>query len=379
MWRVMTDTAFAGNEVWRWLTFCVALLLSLIIGRLGRFILLRSSERMSAQNREWTAVTFKALARPTAMLSLAVVAFLVMRAGVLVLPDVLMSAFATATRVLLAVALGYGVYSMVDVVDHQLLRIAARTESKVDDMLVPLVGKSIRLTILILVVLQVAQTISTKPITSILAGLGVGGLAIALAGQDTIKNFFGSMVIVADKPFEIGDRIIVDGHDGPVESVGFRSTKLRTLDGHLVTVPNAEMVNKTIQNIGKRPYIKHISNIGITYNTPPEKVDEALEIVRELLRDHEGMDAEFPPRVFFNALKDWSLNILAIFWYHPPEYWDYMAFVETFNRQLLRRFNDADISFAFPSQTVYLSGNGAAALTSPDGNCESTTVVAESA
>ena len=379
MWRVMTDTAFAGNEVWRWLTFCIALLLSLIIGRLARFILLRSSDRMAARKREWTAVTLRALARPAVMLSIAIVAFLVMRAGVLVLPDVLMSAFATATRVLLAVALGYGVYSMVDVVDHQLLRFASRTESKVDDMLVPLVGKSIRITILLLVVLQIAQTVSTKPITSILAGLGVGGLAVALAAQDSIKNFFGSLVIVADKPFEIGDRIIVDGHDGPVEEVGFRSTKLRTLNGHLVTVPNAEMVNKTIQNIGKRPYIKHVANIGITYDTPPDKVDEALEIVRDLLHDHEGMNPEFPPRVFFNALNDWSLNILVILWYHPPEYWDYMAFIETFNRQLLRRFNDADISFAFPSQTVYLSGDRGDQSIPLGEQGAGTTVAAESA
>jgi len=375
----MTDTAFAGNEVWRWVTFFVAILLSLIIGRLARFLLVRASERMLSRKREWTAVLLKALSRPAVMLAFAVVAFLVVRAGVLVLPEVLASAFETATRVLLAVAVGYSIYSMVDVVDHQLGRVAARTQSKVDDMLVPLVGKSIRITILVLVVLQVVQAISTKPITSILAGLGVGGLAVALAGQDTIKNFFGSMVIVADKPFEIGDRIIVDGHDGPVETVGFRSTKLRTLDGHLVTVPNAEMVNKTIQNIGKRPFIKHVANIGITYDTPPDKVDEALSIVRELLKDHEGMDPEFPPRVYFNAFNDWSLNILVILWYHPPAYWDYMAFIENFNRQLLRRFNDAEISFAFPSQTVYLSGDGEDQLVPPDQQGAGTTVAAEPA
>jgi len=357
MWHAMTGTTVAGNEVWRWILFCAIILVSLIIGRLTRFLLVRVSARLVSEKREWAGVVLRSLARPATMLCVAIAAFLIMRSGLLVLPDVLASAFVTATRVLLAAALGYGIYSMVDVVDHQLGRVARRTQSKVDDMLVPLVGKSIRITILVLIVLQVVQEISTKPITSILAGLGVGGLAIALAGQDTIKNFFGSLVIVGDKPFEIGDRIIVDGHDGPVESVGFRSTRLRTLNGHLVTVPNAEMVNKTIQNIGKRPYIKHVANVGITYDTPPEKADQALEIIRELLRDHEGMDPEFPPRVYFNAFKDCALNILVIFWYHPPEYWDYMAFVETFNRQLLQQFNAADIAFAFPSQTVYFSEN----------------------
>jgi MscS family membrane protein len=121
------------------------------------------------------------------------------------------------------------------------------------------------------------------------------------------------------------------------------------------------MVNRTIQNIGKRPHIKHVANIGVTYDTPPDKVDEALDIIKLLLRDHEGMDPEFPPRVVFNAFENCSLNILVIFWYHPPDYWKYMAFTERFNRQLLRRFNEAGIEFAFPSQTVYLSGHGAGA------------------
>ncbi len=357
MWHVMSGITVAGNEVWRWVLFCAAILISLVVGRLTRFLLVRISSRLVSEKRELASVVLKSLARSSLLFCVAIASFLVMRSGLLMLPEVLALAFVPATRVLLASALGYVTYCMVDVVDHQLSRVAAGTESKVDDMLVPLVGKSIRITILVLIVLQVAQEVSTKPIASILAGLGVGGLAIALAGQDTIKNVFGSMVIVGDKPFEIGDRIVVDGHDGPVEAVGFRSTKLRTLDGHQVTVPNAEMVNKTIQNIGKRPYIKHVANVGITYDTPPEKVDEALGIIRDLLCDHEGMDAEFPPRVFFNALNDWSLNILVIFWYHPPEYWNYLAFVETFNRQILRRFSAADISFAFPSQTVYYHNN----------------------
>ncbi len=357
MWQTLNATIFAGNEVWRWLLFCVAILLSLVCGRLIRYSLLKSSERQISEKREWLGVAFKALSRSAVPILIATVVFLILRSGLLVLPPVIASAFDTGSRVLFVSVLGYAVYCMVDVVDFQLLRVAGRTSSKVDDMLVPLVGKSIRITILALIVLQVTQELSTKPITSILAGLGVGGLAVALAGQDTIKNFFGSLVIVGDKPFEIGDRIIVDGHDGPVESVGFRSTKLRTLDGHLVTVPNSEMVNKSIQNIGKRPYIKHVANVAITYDTPPEKVDQALEIIRGLLKDHEGMRTDLPPRVFFNAFSDWSLNILIIFWYHPPEYWQYMAFVECFNRQLLFAFNEAAINFAFPSQTVYVSGS----------------------
>jgi len=230
-------------------------------------------------------------------------------------------------------------------------------------MLVPMVRKSLRVTVVILVLVQIAQILSEKPITSIIAGLGIGGLALALAAQDTVKNFFGSVVLFVDKPFEMGDRIVVEGQDGSVEEVGFRSTKIRTLDGHLVTVPNGELANKMIRNIGKRPFIKRIANLSITYDTPPEKVDRAIEIVKEILDGHEGMHPDYPPRVYFNELNADSLNIIVMYWYHPPDYWAYMGFTERFNKEVFRRFAEEGIEFAFPTQTLYLAGDQARPLT----------------
>ena len=221
-------------------------------------------------------------------------------------------------------------------------------------MLAPILSKSLKATVVVLAIVQVAQTLSGKEITSILAGLGIGGLAIALAAQDTIKNFFGSIVLIADKPFTIGDRINVDGHDGPVETVGMRSTQIRTLDGHLVTIPNGEMANKTIWNISKRPYIRKIFNLGLPYDTSPSKVREAKAIVEELLHNHEGMNPEFPPKIYFNDFADSTLNLICIFWYHPPAYWEFLAFTEKLNLNILTRFNSAGIEFAFPTQTIDL-------------------------
>ncbi len=101
-----------------------------------------------------------------------------------------------------------------------------------------------------------------------------------------------------------------------------------------------------------------MANVAITYDTSPDKVDQALEIIKVILCDHEGMKEDYPPRVYFNALNDWALNIIVIFWYHPPDYWDYMKFTENFNRQLLQSFNECGINFAFPTQTVHLPQNG---------------------
>ena len=150
---------------------------------------------------------------------------------------------------------------------------------------------------------------------------------------------------------------MIDGHDGPIEEVGLRSTKLRTLDGHLVTVPNGELANKTIQNISRRPYIRRLVNLTITYDTSPEKLDRAIEIVKEILDHHEGMHENLPPRVFFNDFNAASLNIMVIYWYHPPQYWDYMAFTEWFNKEVFRRFDEEEIDFAFPTQTLFLAGD----------------------
>jgi MscS family membrane protein len=188
-------------------------------------------------------------------------------------------------------------------------------------------------------------------------GLGVGGLAVALAAQETIRNFFGSLIIFTDKPFEVGERVVVDTFDGVVEEIGFRSSRIRTLTGHLVTIPNGELANKSIENIGKRPHIRRLMNISITYDTPAEKIEEAVEIAKRLLDNHEGMDEKFPPKVFFNDYGNFHLNILVLYWYHPADYWKYMEFSEKFNLQLFKEYEKAGIEFAFPTSTVYVAGD----------------------
>jgi len=360
MFDQLLYTDLAGTPIWRWLVFFVTVLVSLVVGRIAKYLLLLSAKKMERGDRQWVAVILKAASRPAVFLFFAIGMNIVVPLGIVTVPSIATNLVSVVLRILLAVGVGWAVYSLVDLIDYGLSLAAEKTVSKVDDMLVPLVGRSIRITVLVVVILMVIQEVSNEDLKSILAGLGIGGIALALAAQDTLKNFFGSLVIIADKPFEIGDRIVVDGHDGPVETVGFRSTKIRTLQGHLVTVPNSEVANKTIQNIGKRPYIRRLLNITLTYDTPPENVARAKKIVEELLENHEGMNPEYPPRVFFNDFNDWSLNLLVLYWYSPPDYWAFMAFSERFNMQLLERFNAEGIDFAFPSQTLYhenLSGS----------------------
>ena len=352
----------AGSKLWRIFALFLIILISLAFGRIVKFLLNKTSREMEKQDRFIAATTFYSLASSSVFLfaSFGITIALTL----LELQSEKVEEFTqTIGAILLTIGVGYFFYWLSEIPSAWFHKMAKKTESKLDDMMAPIIKKSLRITVVILVLVQIAQILSDKPITSILAGLGIGGLAIALAAQDSIKNFFGSIILFVDKPFEIGDRVVIDGHDGPVEMVGLRSTKIRTLEGHLVTVPNGELANKTIQNIGKRPYIRRIVNLTITYDTPPEKIDRAIEILKDILDNHEGMRKEFPPRIFFDEFNSDSLNIIVYYWYHPPDYWDYMAFSEGFNKEVFRRFSEEGIDFAFPTQTVYLAGDSSRPLT----------------
>ena len=227
----------------------------------------------------------------------------------------------------------------------------------------------------------------------LLAGLGIGGLALALAARSTIANIIGSFMIFVDRPFRIGQEIEVMGYRGHVESIGLRSTRLRLLNGHLTTIPNEKMDSENIENIGSRPYIRRDFDITITYDTPPDKIERAEEILREILTVPEtsklvsgrsslvsaadGEDEaeqlsspsgsinhpDYPPRVFFNEFNPDSLNIRVSYWYHPPEYWSYLEHARWINIQIMERFNSEGIDFAFPTQTLHVAGDEKRPLT----------------
>ena len=256
-----------------------------------------------------------------------------------------------------AVAIVWFIFKLVSIVDFHFKKWAASTDSTIDEIVAPLVGKTLRVFIVIIGGILILQNLTGVKIGPLLASLGIGGIAVALAAKDSIANFFGTLTIFFDKPFQVGERIMIDNYDGVVEDVGFRSTRIRTLTGHLVTIPNEKIVNSGLENIGKRPHIRWLTNITITYDTPPDKVEKAVSIIKKTLDNHEGMHPDFPPRVYFNGFNDWSLNIMVIVWYHPANFWDMQEWLQRTCLEILRRFNDEGINFAFPSRTLYLAND----------------------
>ncbi len=192
------------------------------------------------------------------------------------------------------------------------------------------------------------------PLGTLLASAGIGGLAIALAAQGMIKGLFGTVTILLDKPFRVGERIIVKGQDGIVEEIGLHSTKIRTiLTNHLVSIPNDQMADSEIENVGQRKNIRRTLDLHIPLDTPREKIKKAVNIIRAELDNHEGMNPEFPPRVYFNEFNDDSFNIRAVYWYHPPDFWKFHEFSEKLNFKIFQVFEENKIQFSLPSRHSY--------------------------
>lgn len=346
-----------SDQMWQRIV-ALALLIGLLflIGKLARYLTKRASNRQLMHDNPVYASFLEAVANSITFFL--VVIGLVIGSGILLIPEQYHDILVASKKILIIISIGYIIYQLIEVPGVWFATMVDKQEkATVNKMFIPVIRKTLRLSVIIMVVLQIFQVLYDKPITTVIAGLGIGSLAIALAAQDTLKHFIGSFVIAGDKPFEIGQRVAVDGHEGTIESIGLRSTNIRTLDGHLVTIPNGELANRTIRNIGQRQFIRRLANITITYDTPPEKIQLALDIINKILENHEGMNPELPPRVFFDEFNAHSLNLQMQYWYHPPDYWSYMAFNEKVNFEIIRRFNEAGIDFAFPTQTLHLAGD----------------------
>lgn len=347
----------AGQQgsTYRYLAPAATIIVMYVAGRIVRRVINKISGKHMVANNPIYAAFLQAIAKSVTVLM--VTAGFAIGLVVLSFPAGWETFIHTTRNIIIVMGIAYFIYQLAEVPSIWFEKQVEKHQQSVNRMFVPVIKKSIRLLVVILSIIQIIQIIADKPIATIVAGLGIGSLAIALAAQDTLKHFIGSFVIAGDKPFEIGERVVVDGHDGPVEAIGLRSTTIRTLEGHLVTIPNGELANRTIQNIGKRPFIRRLANVTVTYDTTPEKIQEGIDIIKKILDNHEGMHEDLPPKVYFSGLNSDSLNILVMYWYHPPDYWKYMDFSEKVNFEIIRQFNEAGIDFAFPTQTVYVAGD----------------------
>jgi MscS family membrane protein len=226
--------------------------------------------------------------------------------------------------------------------------ISKKYETSFDSHLIPVIQKAVRAIIWSLGIVIGLDNIGFD-ITAMIAGLGIGGLALALAAQDSVKNIFAGIMIFLDKPFKINDRIKIDGNDGTVEEVGLRSTRIRTLEGRIVTIPNCTFTDNSVINVTSQPALKVKINLGLTYDTNEEQMQKAIDILQDIVKGQDAITNDYAAG--FNGFGDFSLNILFMYYVKPESHWlDTQTLV---NKEVLRRFNEEGLEFAFPTQTIF--------------------------
>lgn len=254
-------------------------------------------------------------------------------------------------RLSMAIQLIKLVYYVIDASGKSLHDLAVQRQTNYDNQLIPFATKCAKIAIVFLGSLMALQSFGIN-VVSILAGLGLGGLALALAAQDTAANLFGSITIFLDQPFKVKDWIKVKDIEGTVESIGFRSSRIRTFYDSVVTVPNSVMAKENIDNMGVRNRRRTRQVIGLTYETPPEKVALFCDRVRSLLKENPKVHPD-SIAVLFNNFNQSSLDVLVNFNLMVKTGPEEMAQQQEILLGILKISLEIGVSFAYPTQMVY--------------------------
>lgn len=343
-----------GVSIWQ------LLLASLVIfaGFLSRRIILGFLKSWLTKRTEKTTNTWDdAFVErvPAPLAALAQIALWHVAAGVLALPtepiDVATVVF-QGLEIAFAIALLWLLMRIIDVLAEGLKRFSETTESTLDDQLVPLVRKTLKVIVAVMVAVMVVQNLGYS-VSSILASLGIGGLAIALAAQDTVANLFGSVVVFTDRPFQIGDWVEFDGIEGTVEEVGFRTSRIRRFDKSLVTVPNKMFSTTPIINHSLRTVRRIKMTIGVTYDTNAEQMQTLLDALRTRVAEHPGIDQNFH-FVHFVEFNSSSLDIQFYCFTKSTVWTTFLQVQEELMLQTMQTVESLGLEMAFPTRTLYL-------------------------
>jgi len=342
------STTYYGNTVQAWL---ISLGIILFVALLGKVVYWVFSKIIKA----FTKKTKTKLDDIIVDLIEEPIVFMLIASGIwfaltlLNLPNAFSSAIDNSLHIILAILIGWLLVRLFEAFyESILLPWAQKTENDLDDQLMPILRKGIRLVIWVMAIV-IGLNNAGYNVGAILAGLGIGGLALAMAAKDTVSNIFGGFTIFADQPFRINDRVKIKGYDGTIIEIGVRSTRLRTLEGRVVTIPNSAFTDAPVENVSQEPSRKISLNLGLTYDTSASDIEMAIETLREIIQTNNNTEEKII--LSFNAFGDFALNIMCIYYIKKG---GNISEVQTqINLEILRQFNAKNLEFAFPTQTIY--------------------------
>jgi len=341
-----------GLYVWQHLALLIIILVAFIIQRLLTFLFEGIIRRLLLRIGYGSVAdeVILPIARPISYIVM--VFFLIVSAPLLQLPVTLSRWVNIGLNAAWPVFITVFAYRLVDIVSLYLQKIADRTANTLDDMLVPLVRKALKAFVVAAGILFILKNLG-QDITALIAGLSIGGLALALAAQDTIKNFFGSLMIFVDKPFQVGDWITSGDIDGTVEEVGFRSTRVRTFRNSLVYVPNGVIADRMIDNHGERQYRRFYTKLAVTYDSPPDLVELFVEGLRELVKNHPKTRKDYY-EIHLNDFNNSSIDVMFYIFFNVPSWSEELAARHEIMLSIIRLAETLGINFAFPTQTLHV-------------------------
>ena len=345
---MIPDKMFYGNTLLEWMTAFGIIILALVVGKLIYWICKNVVRALTAKtDTRLDDLIVDMIEEP--------VVFAVTVAGVwygliqLHFADGVRSFIDSCVEFMLVVAVTWFVARLLDAIFRNYLApLAEKSETDLDDQLLPIVRTGSNAAVWSIGII-VGLNNAGYNVGALLAGLGIGGLALAMAAKDTVSNIFGGFTIFTDEPFKLNDRVKVAGIDGMVREIGLRSTRIETLEGRIVTMPNATFAGTPVENVSREPSRKVVMNLGLTYDTSVSGMEDAMTIVRSIAQEHPGITEDI--RVAFDQFGDSAMNILFIYFIRSGE--DILATQTAVNMAILRRFKEAGLEFAYPTQTIY--------------------------
>lgn len=329
----------------RWVAFLLILLAAILLGRFGVGVLFSRIKKLSARANNQLMVP--ALEPPTA--TLVILCGMVAALSVVPVWETVPNLVRLGEQGALTAVVLWGIACAGGaVIDH--FAEGARARRRQIAAFIPLIKKTFAACFTVFSILVVFESLGFQ-VKTFLTGLGIGGLAFALAAQDTIANMFGSFVVVMDQPFYVGEYIRIAGFEGTVEEIGLRSTRLRTAQRTQIVIPNKTVATEVITNFTRMPQRRVDATIGVTYDSPPDRIQLALADIRSLLRSDPGVH-QGQIVVSLADFSDASLRVQVLYFTADPDWDSHMAVRERVNLGILRAFAERGVALAYPNPVI---------------------------
>ncbi|WP_020404054.1 mechanosensitive ion channel family protein [Gracilimonas tropica] len=340
-----------GVKIWQYLAVFLWLLSGLILMKIFNFFLDNYVRRVALKTKfTWDDDLIDSIEKPAGYIFL--LTFFFLTYSNLQFSVTISHFLSVSLEIALSVTFVWLFYNLADVFSKYLGVLTSKTETALDDQLIPLIRKTLRFFVIVMGVIAILQN-NGYNVASLIAGLGIGGLAVALAARETLSNFFGSLTIFLDRPFKIGDWIKTGNVEGTVEEVGFRSTRIRTFYNSLVSVPNSNLANTDIDNLGLRKYRRLKTVLNLTYSTTPEQMEAFVEGIKAIVKANKNFRQDYY-EVHFNSFGAHSLDVLVYVFFDVPDWTTELQQRHNFFLEILRLAKEVGVEFAFPTQTLHM-------------------------